>query len=100
MSMPTAIATSPAGMPFGYLKPWNQLTMMMAKHVSPMIGVMYISSAGRMEMKVMENAGERAEQRRPRRDLADVGGDEAADHQDEALEEHPDQARLPALDRI
>jgi hypothetical protein len=38
----------------GYLKPPNQLTMMMAKQVSPMTGVMYISSAGRIEMKVMD----------------------------------------------
>ena len=54
MIMPTAMATSPAGMPLGYLKPPNQLTRMMPKQVSPMIGVMYISSAGRMEMNVME----------------------------------------------
>ena len=54
MTMPTAIATRPAGMPLGYLKPPNQLTMMMAKQVSPITGVMYISSAGRIEMKVIE----------------------------------------------
>ena len=52
--MPAAIATSPAGMPFGYLKPPNQLTRMIAKHVTPITGVMYISSAGRIEMKVIE----------------------------------------------
>ena len=46
------------------------------------------------------NAGERAKQRRARRDFPDVGRDKAADHQHEALEEHPDQARRPALDRI
>ena len=46
------------------------------------------------------NAGKRAEQRRARRDLPDVGRDEAADHQDKALEEHPDQAGGPALDGI
>jgi len=44
-----------------------------------------------MEMNVMETPG---------RDLADIGGDEAADHQDEALKEDPDQACFPALDRI
>ena len=54
MIMPTAMATSPAGMPLGYLKPPNQLTRMIAKQVRPMIGVMYISSAGRMEMNVTE----------------------------------------------
>ncbi len=54
MIMPTAMATSPAGMPLGYLKPPNQLTMMIAKQVSPMIGVMNISSAGRIEMNVTE----------------------------------------------
>ena len=52
--MPAAIATRPAGIPFGYLKPPNQLTMMMAKQTMPMIGVMYISSAGRIEMNVIE----------------------------------------------
>ena len=65
-----------------------------------MIGVMNISSAGRIEINVIEISGEGAKQRRARRDLADVWCDEAADHQDEALKEHPDQARLPALDRI
>ena len=34
--------------------PPNQLTMMIAKQVSPMIGVMNISSAGRIEMNVTE----------------------------------------------
>ena len=54
ISVPTAIATRPAGMFMGYLKPPNQLTMMMAKQVNPITGVMKISSAGRMAMKVME----------------------------------------------
>ena len=54
MIMPTAIATSPAGIPFGYFTPPNQLTRMMAKHTSPICGVMYISSAGRIEMKVTD----------------------------------------------
>jgi len=54
MIMPTAIAISPAGMPFGYLTPPNQLTRMMAKQTSQFCGVMYISSAGRIEMKVTE----------------------------------------------
>src|SRR3984957_4602230 len=46
------------------------------------------------------NAGERAEQRRARRDLADDRRDEAADHQYEALHEHPGEARLPGLNGI
>ena len=54
MIMPTAMATRPAGMPFQYFTPPNQLTRMMAKHTSPICGVMYISSAGRIEMKVTE----------------------------------------------
>ena len=41
-------------MPFGYLKPPNQLTRMMAKQIRPIPGVMNISSAGRIEMKVIE----------------------------------------------
>jgi hypothetical protein len=41
-------------MPFGYLTPPNQLTVMMAKQVRPITGVMYISSTGRIEMKVTE----------------------------------------------
>ena len=52
--MPTMMATSPAGMPFGYFTPPNQLTMMMAKQVRPMAGVMNMSRAGLMAMKVME----------------------------------------------
>ena len=59
-------------MPFGYFTPPNQLTRMMAKQTRPICGVMNISSAGRIEMKVIGDAGERAEQRRARRDLADV----------------------------
>jgi len=51
---------------------------MMAKQVSPMTGVMYISSAGRMAMKVTETR-RAAEQRGARGDLADIGRDEAAD---------------------
>ena len=54
ISVPAAIATSPAGIPFGYFTPPNQLTRMMAKQTSPICGVMYISSAGRIEMKVIE----------------------------------------------
>ena len=54
MIMPAAMATRPAGIPFGYLTPPNQLPRMMARHTRPMCGVMYISSAGRMEMKVTE----------------------------------------------
>src|SRR4249919_2700806 len=50
MTVPTMIATKPAGMPLGYLMPQNQLTRMMAKQTNPITGVMYISSAGRMEM--------------------------------------------------
>src|SRR4029077_13346431 len=46
------------------------------------------------------DAGERAEERGAGRDLADHRRDEAADHQDEALKEDPDEPRLPALDRI
>ena len=44
--------------------------------------------------------GERAEQRGAWRDPADIRRDEAADHQDEALEEYPDEAGRPALQRI
>jgi hypothetical protein len=54
INMPTAMATRPAGMPFGYRTPPNQLAMMMAKQVRPITGVMNISSAGRIEMKVTD----------------------------------------------
>ena len=46
------------------------------------------------------DAGERAEQRRARRDAADDRRDEAAGHQDEALHEHPGEPSLPCLHRI
>ena len=46
------------------------------------------------------HTGERAKQRGARRDLADIRRDKAADHQNEALEEHPDQACRPALHGI
>jgi len=54
MIMPTAMAIRPAGIPLGYFTPPNQLTRMMAKHTRPICGVMYISSAGRIAMKVTE----------------------------------------------
>src|ERR1700710_1887591 len=54
MTMPTAIATRPAGMFFQYFTPPNQLARMMAKHTNPTYGVLNISSAGRIEMKVTE----------------------------------------------
>ncbi len=41
-------------MPRQYFTPPNQLTRMMAKQTRPICGVMYISSAGRIEMKVTE----------------------------------------------
>ncbi len=46
------------------------------------------------------DAGQRTQQCRARRDLADVGRNEAAAHQHEALHEHPGEARLPGLHRI
>src|ERR1700722_14100737 len=49
---PTMMATRPAGMPLGYFTPPNQLTMMMAKQVRSITGVMNMSSAGFIEMKV------------------------------------------------
>ena len=54
MIMPTAIATSPAGIPLGYFTPPNQLIRMMAKQTRPICGVMYISSAGLIAMNVTE----------------------------------------------
>ena len=100
ISMPTAIATRPAGMPFGYLhaaEPAHQDDGE-ADQADHRRHEHFERRPHRDEGD--RDAGERAEQRRARRDPADVGRDEAADHQDEALEEHPDQAGLPALDRI
>jgi hypothetical protein len=45
-------------------------------------------------------AGQGAEQGRPGRDFSNIGRDESPDHQNKTLEEHPDQASRPALDRI
>ena len=73
---------------------------MIAKQTTPMTGVMNISSAGPHRDEGDRDAGQRAEQRRARRDLADDGRDEAAGHQHEALDEHPGEPGLPALDRI
>src|SRR5580658_7393052 len=99
MIMPTAMATSPAGMPPGYLNPPNQLTRMMAKQVRPMTGVMYICMAGCIAMNVTETPAS-VPSSAARGDLADDRRDESADHQDEALKEHPDQAGFPSLDRV
>jgi len=53
ISVPAAIATSPAGIP-PYFTPPNQLTRMIEKQTTPMTGVMYISSAGFIEMNVID----------------------------------------------
>ena len=87
-------------MPVGYFTPPNQLTRMMAKQTMPMIGVMNMSNAGFIEMKVMETPASVPSSAARGRDLADDGSDEAADHQDEALDEDPGQAGFPALDRV
>jgi hypothetical protein len=59
---------------------------------------MYISSAGRIEMKVTETRRKRAEQRRALGVILRMkGAMKSADHQDKTLEEHPDQAGGPAL---
>ena len=48
------MATRPAGVPLKYRTPPNQLARMMAKQGIAMIGVMNISSAGRIEMKAID----------------------------------------------
>ena len=53
ITVPTPMATRPAGMPL-YFTPPNQLSRMIAKQVRPMTGVIIISSAGFIEMKVIE----------------------------------------------
>ena len=53
MTVPTAMATRPAGTP-PYFTPPNQLSRMIAKQVMPMTGVRNISSAGRIEMNVID----------------------------------------------
>src|SRR5262245_1496709 len=53
ISDPTPIATSPAGTP-RYFTPPNQLARMIAKQTTPMIGVVNICAAGRIEMNVID----------------------------------------------
>ena len=54
ITVPTKMATRPAGMFFGYFTPPNQLARITAKQVRPITGVMNISKAGRIEMKATE----------------------------------------------
>ena len=83
-----------------YFTPPNQLSRMIAKQVMPITGVMNISSAGFIEMKVIETPASVPSSAARGVILRMIGADEAADHQHEALDEHPGQPRLPALDRI
>ncbi len=72
---------------------------MIAKQTTPIVGVMKISSGTHGD----EGDGDtrkRAEKGCARRDLANVGGDETADHQDEALEQNPHETCFPALHGI
>ena len=98
--MPAAMATSPAGMPLGYLHAAEP-----AHHddgeADDADHRRHVHFQRRPHRDEGDgDAGERAEQGRARRDLADIGRDEAADHQDEALEEHPDETGRPALERV
>lgn len=54
MTVLIAIAIRPAGIPFGYFTPPNQLARMIAKQVSAIAGVMNISKAGHIEMKAID----------------------------------------------
>ena len=73
---------------------------MIAKQVMPITGVMNISSAGRMEMNVIDTPASVPSSAARGVILRIDRPDEAADHQHEALNEHPRQARFPSLDRI
>ncbi len=66
----------------------------------PITGVMNISSAGRIEMKAIDTPASVPSSAARGVIWRMIRRDEAADHQDEALDEHPDQAGFPALDRI
>ena len=72
---------------------------MIAKQTMPITGVMNISSAGRIEMKAIDTPASVPSSAARGVILRMIGRDEAADHQHEALDEHPGQAGLPALDR-
>ena len=96
MSVPAAMATKPAGTP-PYLTPPNQLTRMIAKQTRPTIGVMNISSAGFMEMKVIETPASAPSSAAFGVMRADDRSEKAARHQHEALDEDPRQAGLPPL---
>ena len=73
---------------------------MIAKQTMPISGVMYMSSAGRSEMKAIDTPASAPSRAARGVILRMIGANEAAGHQHEALHEHPGEAGLPALDRI
>ena len=73
---------------------------MIAKQVMPITGVMNICSAGVIEMNVIDTPASVPSSAARGVILRIDRSDEAADHQHEALDEHPGQPRFPALDRI
>ena len=73
---------------------------MIAKHTMPMSGVSNTSRPGRIEMKVMEMPASEPSSAARGVILRITGAMKPPDHQHEALDEHPGEARLPGLDRI
>jgi len=71
-----------------------------AKQVMPMSGVMNMSSAGRIEMKVMETPARVPRRAAARSNAANQWSDEAPDHQNEALDEDPSKAGFPSLNWV
>ena len=90
----------PAGMPPSSARRRTSSARMIAKQTMPMTGVMNISSAGRMEMKVIDTPASVPSSAARGVILRMTGAMKPPDHQHEALDEHPGEPRLPALDRI
>ena len=94
MTVPTAIATKPAGIP-RYFTPPNQLSRMIAKQTIPIIGVMNISTAGAIEMKVMETPAS-VPSRAARGVIRRITGPmKPPIIKHKALDEHPGEPRFP-----
>ena len=100
IAVPTSSATRPTGMLPGSFTSVKKPIRMIASTGRPIQAASHICAAGPHRDERDRDAGQGAQHRRARGELADVGADESADDDDDADHERPGQTGLPGLDRV
>ena len=100
IAVPTSRAARPTGMPPGSFRLVKKPTRMMPSTGSPIQAASQICAGRPHRDEAQRDAGQRAKQRRTRRDLADERPDEGTDQHDHADDERPGQTGLPRPHRV